>query len=206
MSKQATHGSLMAWNSLGPAVPLTLSCAKGSQPCAPPLCSAMANPERKSIPVRFLRSLPTSPLYDFMWWPMAHIGQGNGEGGKANTRVPSARVRANDAIPWQEGTEKDAYLNRAETLWGNPKARGALHHQASSPFPDARFRDRWIQATELWVTHLLPSFVVMAVCSKCKVTAQKKHLKLEDQQESKETRCFLRMMQCSDPWRKRKSR
>ncbi len=67
MSKQATHGSLMAWNSLGPAVPLTLSCAKGSQPCAPPLCLAMANPERKSIPVKFLRSLPTPPLYDFMW-------------------------------------------------------------------------------------------------------------------------------------------
>lgn len=137
MSKQATHGSLMAWNSLGPAVPLTLSCAKGSQPCAPPLCLAMANPERKSIPVKFLRSLPTPPLYDFMWWPMAHIGQGNGEGGKANTRVPSARVRASDAIPWQEGTEKDAYLNRAETCGEIPKQEGlcTIRHPALSQMP-----------------------------------------------------------------------
>lgn len=206
MSKQATHGSLMAWYSLGPAVPLTLCCTKGSQPPAPPPCLAKANPERKSIPVRFLRSLPTPPLYDFMWRPVAHTGKGNGEGGKTNTRVPSVRVRASDAIPRQEDTAKDAHLDRAETLWGNPKARGVPHHQASSPFPDARFGSRRAQATKLWVIHLLPPFVVMAIGTKCKVTTQKKALGVGELQESKEMRCSFRMMQCSSPWRKNKSR
>lgn len=78
----------------------------------------------------------------------------------------------------------------------NPKARGVPHHQASSPFPDARLGSRWAQATKLWVTHLLPPFVVMAVGTKCKVTAQNKALGVRGLQESKEMRCSPRMMQC----------